>query len=174
LQKDEQYTLYLDKYDPVNGFSVNAGDFFPTTGSLIFYFGSLTQNDCAYRKTAALELTFIDKVSNAITKKLIDPCTTGKIVGASDLSTSTPTDQFVGQDFLYKTAPLQLTTLTKVVLIRVLFSQTKVGVDAGPTDLPLQGKTVTSEAKSPTGVTKRVQLFQSLPQIPADFFVTSF
>lgn len=176
LQRDEQYTLYLDKYTPGSGFSTTAGDFFPTTGNLVFYFGDTTRNDCAYRKTTALELTFIDKDYNAMTRKLIDPCTTGKTVGTSDLSTNTPapTDPLANQNFLYKTAPLQIPSLSKVVLIRVLFSQTRIGVDAGVNNLPLQGKTVTSEAKSPTGVTKRVQLFQSLPQIPADFFVTSF
>jgi len=175
VQKDEQYTLYLDKYTspPIGtGFSIIPGDFF--SGSLTFYFGTLTQNDCASRNTPALELTFVAKDTNAITKKLIEPCSTGKTVSTtSDLSTSTPTDKFMGRDFLYVTNPLAVSS-SKVVLIRVLFGQTSIGVDAGATNLPPQGKTITSEAKSPTGVTKRVQLFQSLPQIPADFFVTSF
>jgi len=167
VQKDEQYTLYLDTYN-AGTFGSNPGDFF--SGNLIFYFGTLSQTDCNSRNTPALELTFIAKDTNAITKKLIEPC--GK-VGTSDLGISTPGGKFLGQDFLYKTASFAV-PLSKVVLIRVLFGQTPIGVDASLTDLPVQGKTVTSEAKSPTGVTKRVQLFQSLPQIPADFFVTSF
>ena len=64
-----------------------------------------------------------------------------------------------------------------LLLIRVLSSsptQTRVGLYADGGNLPLQGRTITSEAKSPTGVTKKVQLFQSFPQIPAEFFVTSF
>jgi len=44
----------------------------------------------------------------------------------------------------------------------------------GDSALPSQGRTIVSQAKSPTGATKTVQLFQSYPQIPTEFFVTIF
>lgn len=44
----------------------------------------------------------------------------------------------------------------------------------GTSTLQVSGQTVTSQATTRTGVTKKVQLFQSYPQIPAEFFFTSF
>jgi hypothetical protein len=40
--------------------------------------------------------------------------------------------------------------------------------------VPFAGRVITSEAKTSTGVTKKIELFQSNPQIPSDFFVTAF
>ena len=61
---------------------------------------------------------------------------------------------------------------TRLLVIRALFGSTKLLVSQA--NLPAQGKTVTSQATTKTGVTKKVQLFQSYPQIPGEFFFTSF
>jgi hypothetical protein len=45
---------------------------------------------------------------------------------------------------------------------------------SAPGNFPIQGKTVSSTATTTTGVSKKVTLFQSYPQIPAEFFTTSF
>jgi len=52
-------------------------------------------------------------------------------------------------------------------------SSTSLGF-VGDANLQASGQTVTSQATTRTGVTKKVQLFQSYPQIPAEFFFTSF
>lgn len=44
----------------------------------------------------------------------------------------------------------------------------------GSTDLPIQAKVVTSNAKTSTGARKEVQLIQEYPQIPAEIFDTIF
>ena len=118
--------------------------------------------------------------STDITRRLVDPC--GKISKPNeDLSTLPPgTYSLGGYSFVYKTQfipigsghPLQNQAL---LIVRSLFASTRVGLEiTGGGTLPVQGKYVTSEAKTPSGVSRKVQLFQSYPQIPAEFFVTSF
>jgi hypothetical protein len=69
---------------------------------------------------------------------------------------------------------------TKLMLIRPLNSDSSIGLQttspfgACSVNLPIQGKTVTSTANTTSGVTRKIELFQSYPQIPADFFITSF
>jgi len=59
-----------------------------------------------------------------------------------------------------------------MLVIRAMFASTKLFIShAG---LPTQGTTVTSQATTSTGVSKKVRLFQSYPQIPAEFFFTTF
>ena len=62
----------------------------------------------------------------------------------------------------------------KFFLVRVLYAPTKLFFSRS-SDLPSQGRTVPSQATSKsTGVSKKVVLFQSHPQIPAEFFTTAF
>ena len=118
--------------------------------------------------------------STDITRRLIDPC--GRISKPNvDLSTlPAGTYSLGGYSFVYKTQfiplgyghPLQNQAL---LIVRSLFASTRVGLElTGGGTLPVQGKYITSEAKTPSGVSRKVQLFQSYPQIPAEFFVTSF
>ncbi len=168
LQQDEQYTLYMSDYTQAAGFTN------PVARSLTFYFGAPSGNNCDSRTAAALEITEVSS-TDTIKRTLVEPCpaSSAKYIGTSGLSTS-PGGTLQNVSFGYTTSALSVAN-DKVVIIRVLFSSSVVGVDTGGlSNLPTQGKTITSEAHSPTGVTKRVQLFQSLPQIPADFFVTTF
>lgn len=165
LQQDEQYTLYVSDYP---GFAN------PSSASMTFYFGPPSGTDCNSRTAPALEITAISGAGNTVARKLIEPCSSGKTIGTTDITTTTG-GSLQNVSFGYTTTALYTPPAnTKVVVIRALFTSTIVGVDTGLGTLKPQGKTITSEARSPTGVTKRVQLFQSLPQIPADFFVTSF
>lgn len=165
LQQDEQYTLYTSDYP---GFGN------PASPSLTFYFGPPSGNDCNSRTAPALELTSISGATNTIERKLVEPCSSGKTIGTTDIAVTTGGSLENVSFGYHTTATYTPPANTKVVIVRTLFSSTVIGIDAGLGTLKPQGKTITSEARSPTGVTKRVQLFQSLPQIPSDFFVTSF
>lgn len=165
ISKDEQYTLYMSKY--ISGVPLPTpapGDYF--NGDLTFYLGS--GPSCP-----VLELTLISN-TNVATRNLIDPC--DQLPGQSGIATTTTGAPFLfeGTNYSYKTSITFNVTNTKVMLIRTLFADTKVGVDAGSTNLPTQGKTIVSDATTKAGSTEKVELFQSHPQIPANFFVTSF
>ncbi|PJC34079.1 hypothetical protein CO048_01345, partial [Candidatus Roizmanbacteria bacterium CG_4_9_14_0_2_um_filter_35_15] len=66
-----------------------------------------------------------------------------------------------------------ISTDSKLMEVRVLYAPTKLFISRS-SDMPLQGKTVVSEVSSSTGVSKKITLFQSYPQIPSEFFSTSF
>lgn len=157
LQPDEQYTFYLSDYSGLNNY---------WNGSLTIYFKS--QTGCP-----ALELTFIDS-NNNISKNLIDPCNKISKPSPDIAATSTGAPYNVDEiSFDYKTASGIAVSNKKLVFVRVLSASTKIGFQ-GSAALKPQGKFVTSTAQLQTGVTKKVTLFQSYPQIPAEFFVTSF
>ncbi len=157
LQPDEQYTFYLSDYPNLNNY---------WNGFLTIYFKS--QTGCP-----ALELTFIDN-NNNISKNLIDPCNKISKPTSDIAATNTGAPYNIdGISFDYKTASGIAVSNKKLVLVRVLSTSTKVGFESNAVLKP-QGKFVTSTAQSQTGVTKKVTLFQSYPQIPAEFFVTSF
>lgn len=163
LQKDEQYTLYVSDYPNFAN---------PINSSLTFYFSPKSSADCSSRNASALELTIVSQ-TNVVTKKLIEPCSSGKVIGTSDLPTTTG-GAFATYEFAYKTSSPLSVSSSKVIIVRSLYGSTAVGIDSGAVNLPIQGKTVNSQARSSTGVSKKVQLFQSYPQVPAEFFVTSF
>ena len=115
--------------------------------------------------------------STDITRRLIDPCGRISKPAFSDLPAfpGSPPFSLGGYSFVYKTQPIPVSNQA-LLIARSLFASTRVGLEltGGGTTLPVQGKYVTSEAKTPSGVSRKVQLFQSYPQIPAEFFVTSF
>ncbi len=167
LQRDEQYTLYLSQYD-------NAAHTFssPFSGDLYFYMKS--ESGCP-----AVELTYVHTdANNSLTRDLIDPC--DQVSGSGELPNLqlVPKTNIKGTDFEYKNQnPKPISGDIKVVFMRVLFNATKLGIQrvAGASSvLPPQGKTTTAQAQTNTSVTSTVSLFQSYPQIPSDFFVTSF
>lgn len=77
-----------------------------------------------------------------------------------------------GSSFACKTQPIAVPADARVMIVRTLFEQTKLGFVGN--GLRPQGRYIISEAQSATGVTKKVQFFQSHPQVPSDFFITSF
>jgi len=174
LQKDEQYTLYLTPYDRVTDtFGAGAYD----GGAMTIYFGQ--NNNCP-----TLELTVMSKDGTYLEKKLVkeaSPVCDAGIQGNSTYSVSNPgaSDTVNGQAFSYKaTIPSVDLTSGNLLFIRVLHSSsnisTPIGIKVAQNALEIQGNTITSQATTATGVTKKVQLFQSGPQIPAEFFVTQF
>lgn len=166
LPKDGQYTFYLADYKTTTGFSTTT---YYNNRTLNINFRSET--DCP-----AIELTFITD-TNGVIRKLIDPC--NLVAGGNkEVTTTIPfVDSFPDVVFQNRSQFLiPSTTKYKVVIVRSLFASTKIGFhDSASNDLLDQGKFITSTARaSSTGVVKKVQLFQSFPQIPAEFFVTSF
>ncbi len=164
LKKDEQYTFYMSTYNPgTNSFTGS-----PFSGSMNVTVN--TQNGvivCGGSTGAALELTFIttDSTNSNPTisdRRMIDPCL------LTNASTGTVS---IGQPFTPAASSLMM---LRVISTSSNFSGVSVNVNNGSGNWPLQGKTIISSAQTLTGATKKLQLFQSYPQLPSEFFVTRF
>lgn len=154
LQKDEQYTFYLANYDNIN--NTFSGYW---SGNLTLCFNNV-----------ALEITLI-KNDNSLVRYAVNPSSSVVINNApqaSSGSTNCPDNSFSNNYNLNSIAN------TKLLIARPIGSQsTRIGIKA-TSNLPLQGSVVISQVKTAAGINKKIQLFQSYPQIPTDFFVTSF
>jgi len=169
LQKDEQYTFYLSDYSNISSTPSFTN---PWTGSIDLFLAS--EGGCP-----SIEVTII-KRDYSLDRYAYNTCDT-TIINASSMQSSSSPTVIDGVSFSYKTgstAPIPVTE-GLVMFVKILNAKTKLGVkgfDAEGNEkiLPLQGKTVESEARTSSGVVKKVQLFQSYPQIPSSFFMTSF
>ena len=159
LQKDEQYTFYLSDYPNL----VN-----PWSGNLNIYL--VSEGGCP-----SIEVTII-KSDHTPDRYTYNTCSS-LIINATNttVQSSTIIDSV---NFSYKiSSPIVVLgpapTGGLVAFVKVLGARTKLGFQSAAT-FPIQGKTVESEARTASGVVKKVQLFQSFPQIPSNFFMTSF
>lgn len=164
LKKDEAYTFYLTTYDsatnsftgsPFSG-NMNISVQIPSAGVV-----------CGPSTSVALEMTFI--VTNAsnsnsavVDRRMIDPCL---------LTNATTGTVSFGQAFTPVASSLMI---LRVITPSTSFSGISLNVNNNSSQWPLQGKTIVSSASTQTGATKKLQLFQSYPQIPSEFFVTRF
>ncbi len=155
--KDGGYTFYLGEYD-VNDKTIGVS----TAQTITLCFQSGTTNP-------AIEVTLVK--SSGVKKYVVDP--DSRINNASN-GLPPPTCPS-GYSFSTDIPGTDIGNDGKFLLVRVLYASTKLFFSRD-LNLPLQGRTITSEAKSSTstGVSKKVVLFQSYPQIPSEFFVTSF
>lgn len=181
LNKDEQYTLYLGSA---------AGDPPDFTNLTPAYSGRL--NICFNQ--GSLEITIMNKnksitrfginskdpdpldgndlIPNALTA--VKPSTT--TLGGTDCPAGTTFTSVYPVD-IDGSANGGILLLARVITRNGSLSTPlgfKVPIGSGDLVLPIQGKTLVSTATTQTGATKIVKLFQSYPQIPTDFFVTSF
>jgi len=165
LQKDEQYTFYLANYNSQNK-TLGSNS---TAQAINLCFGSSSFNP-------ALEITLI-KSDYTVKRYAVNP--QGATIIQNGTSSSSATNcppnnpTFTNQ---YSIPSSDVGTNSQLLIVRIIHAQngaTKIGFQ-GSTDFPLQGSTIISTAKTQAGVQKKVQLFQSYPQIPSDFFVTSF
>lgn len=169
IKKDDQYTFYLST--PV-GAPAN-----PNFGSWTTpEYNNKALTVCSTSSSFAMSLTLLK--SNYTVKRYIINPPSPVISGSGTLpGTSTVTSCPSGETFTYsrQLTNIEVGTNNLLLFIRLVGSGkgAKIGIK-GTDNLPFQGRTVVSEAKSPSGVTKIVRLFQSYPQIPAEFFVTSF
>lgn len=160
IKKDDQFTFYLSTFDPalnkVTG-SIYSGD---TTIQRVTPAGGSYCNTSATQ--FAVEATFINLSNNTIAgRRLIDEC--NLIPGTTD-ETSFGAAINIPSHVL----------ILRVIAPDAAFSGATLSVAAGTGNWPLQGKTIVSQAQTTVGATKKIQLYQSYPQLPAEFFVTSF
>ncbi len=159
IQKDQAYTFYLSNYPGLGS---------PSNVNAYIYVDS--ENNCP-----AVELTYISETNNAVSHDLIDPCNKVNKNLSTALSTSGPVQQVLNNvSFEYKTSIQKPLSNMKLMVMHVLFADTKIGIE-NTSDLPPQGKITSAQAQTKdTNVSSSLQLFQSYPQIPADFLVTRF
>ncbi len=155
--KDGAYTFYLGDYNldtKIIGASTNQ--------NIILCFESGTTNP-------AIEITLVKQ--NSVTKYVVDP--SSRITNASTGSALCIPDSSYG--FSYTIPGADISTDGQFFLVRVFYGSTRL-LFSRSTNLPIQGRTISSQATSliSTGVSKKVVLFQSYPQIPGEFFTTTF
>lgn len=176
VSQDDQYTFYVSDYPALTT---------SYTGNLILYYGSDGAGSCNNsRTTPAVEVSIIyGGNGDQIERLLYESCTSGASIGGSyssnKIQPNAASTIFGGINFSYNTIgrPINLSSYpnAKMVIVRTLFAKSRVGfASGGAAQLPSQGKLIRSEAVSRSGVSKVVTLTQSFPQIPADFFVTTF
>lgn len=163
IPKDGSYTFYLTGYDSQTNQVIKSsfGDdiSIDRTEPAGIYCGTPNQ--------FAVELTFLNMGDGVVTRRLIDEC--DLIDDSIDEVAFGATISTVG----FSSDPHVL--LLRIISPSSAFTGAKLTlINESDNNWPLQGKTVTSTARTSTGVTKKVQLFQSYPQLPAEFFVTSF
>jgi hypothetical protein len=156
LQKDEQYSFYLSDYPAFTN---------KWTGDLSIYFLS-EEGQCP-----SIEILLITG-TNTQKRYAYNTCAS-TIVNAA--LASNVTTQIETTTFRWKTGTPLTITDGVIAFVKVYGGKTRLGFkDERGVSLPTQGKTVESEARTATGVVKKVQLFQSYPQIPSSFMMTSF
>ena len=164
IQSNNHYMLYLSSYP---GFGS------PYDGNVTLYYS--TKSSCTDASADALEITVISGTSYpyTITRYLSDGG--NRIISGATEYESAGSYSVDSVGFTCKTKAILISSATnpKIMIARSIFNPTRIGFE-GLTPLSAQGTIITSEAKTPSGVSKKIQLFQSYPQIPADFFTTSF
>lgn len=169
IEADEQLTFYTSNYpDMTGGYSQ----------PLDIYFDEDSTSACGSTRTKpALEISYVYGADGEnVGRQVVDPCSSGSRIAGNNLtpvdSTSFNIDSYT---FNYKLrTPVNTSAYPnlKYILVRVFYGPTRIGFVGN--NLPSQGKTIRSEAHSISGASKIVQVYQSYPQIPADFFVTTF
>lgn len=180
IEKDAQYTFYLANYSEGE---FDTGSAYPSTGNIKVLYGNSSMNDCS---EMALEQTilsgntgsysytrYIADYGNNIHTSHANDGDIGEPLGAvrpiSGTNSTNPVNFYCQAQL-----PSPLPNNLKMIFVRPLYEDTRLAFQSTGASLPSQGKTVRAVAKSNTGVTKIVELFQSFPQLPANLFVTSF
>lgn len=174
LRKDDQLTFYLVDY--ISQYNTTTREF--TTGyssgnDIEVYF---SQNPSCM----ALEFTLINRDGTSVKRFLANPVCDAFISGNGLVVSSGPFT-VNGETFNYKVtlsaAQLSGNSLLIARVITTIPTLTSKIEFTSLINLPSQGNVVTGEAQSLTGdikVTKEVNFIQQYPQIPSDFFLTSF
>src|SRR3989339_123269 len=163
IEANGSYTFYLGNY---NVSSKTMSDLPAQDYTICFENGSPDE--------PALEITLVK--DSGVKKYVVDPNSPKKI---SNAPVNTPACNPDSTNYSYSIhiPSADVGADAKFLIIRVLYSPTRLFFTGGnnlltPTILlPVQGRTITSQATSNTslGVSKKVVLFQSYPQIPGEF-----
>lgn len=162
LDMDEQYSFYLSDYPSLsNSFS----------NSLAIYYGSDASTTSCNDLSVEVALVYFNG-SYKIKRWVGD--TGSKLKGSGQIgSASSNTKNGVSFKCSMSLPSLSSYPNAKILFVRALYQPTKFGFE-GSSVFPKQGTTVVSKAQTVSGVTKTIELFESYPQIPADFYVTAF
>jgi len=154
IQKDAQYTVYLNE-------SANY-----TSPVQLYFLSTGTNCSSTYNKPSAFEIVAFN--NNLVSRYLVDPC---EIFNGALLIKTSPASQIIG-----KTSFSQYVEVfpqgMRFLIVRPIRNTLTLGVISN--NLPNQGQIVRSEAYTTTGVLRAVEVQRSLPQMPAEFFVTQF
>jgi hypothetical protein len=166
LQANGHFTFYLDDYPDFDN---------PYSGSLVLYYS--TKASCTDSSADALEITMIYGTSYPYTIKRFIADGGNRLVAGTDKYQSQGNYTIGDVAYTCKTKSIAISLPNpNMMIVRSIFNATRVGFETsgGSGSLPPQGTIITSEAETPSGVKKIIQLFQSYPQIPLEFFTTSF
>lgn len=165
LGKDAQYTMYLTEYNATTH-EVTDGTF---TDRIVVDRVFPDSADCGTNSFAA-ELTFINVTEGIVTRRIVDiEC---------DVISGENNEADLGFPSTIDTSTFSADP--HVMIVRIIapdnnFDGAKISFtrESGQ-DWPAQGRSVISEATTGGNVSKKIKLFQSYPQFPAEFFVTTF
>lgn len=172
ISKDAQYTFYLKGYDTAAN-AILTGSF--DDDITIERVMPSDPNYCDGAQAFALEITAIDATpltGGIVERYVIDEC---------DLIESDTNQYTFSDNDAFPTASLSPDPhllIARAIAPSNAFDGAKIKfVNENGNNFPAQGRTITSTASvgddAEQNVTKKVRLFQSFPQIPAEFFVTS-
>lgn len=166
LSKDSQYTFYLTGYNATTH-QVIADKFLD---NIIINKTSPEDSSSCGANAFAVEITFINTANGIVTRRLIDrECDI--IAGEANEADINFGDAIQTSGF---------SSHPHVMILRILaasnnFEGTKLRIEReGGESWAAQGRTFVSEAATGGKVIKKIQLFQSHPQFPVEFFVTTF
>lgn len=170
IYKDEQYTFYLVNYDSANK-TLNGNS---TQQAINICFNQTSSN------RSALEISLI-KSDYSIKKYAYNPNGITIINNAPSSNSPPPANSCPNGETFYDQIVINASDIginSLLLIIRLINNSSnnvssKIGFKANA-NFPLQGKIIISTAKSPAGAVKKIKLFQSYPQIPSEFFVTTF
>lgn len=168
LSSGEAFTFYLGSYNSSTKSISNPG----TDNNISIAYDTSSSANC---NNIVLDIAVVTTTS--VFRYLAD---TGNNFNSSGTQIGSATSSTVnGTTYQCKTSNITVANALNPRFLVVRFisvggpSSTTLGM-TGTSTLQVSGQTVTSQATTRTGVTKKVQLFQSYPQIPAEFFFTSF
>lgn len=146
----------------------------PYTGQVRLYWGS-TGQDCAasgdsYPSALEVLLIYGNKNSPQLYREVFDPCS-GRINGSTTVETITGGIEHAGNRYQYRATFPSAGSMTNGLLFKVIpiYNSTRIGLEGLNGALPSQGSVITSTGKSGDTV-RKIQYFQSFPQIPNELF----
>ncbi len=170
ISKDGQYTFYLLGYD-TDAEEILTGNFDDDIS--INRIEPSDSDYCSGTEAFAVELTLIDATPSTggiVERYIIDEC---------DLIDSDTSQYTFGQSMPFASvSPEPHIVIARVIAPSNSFDGAQIQFEnESVNDFPAQGRTVISTASvgetQNENVTKKIKLFQSHPQFPTEFFVTS-
>lgn len=163
IEKDGEYTFYLGAYTAATPptFGASAAE------DIRICFGTSGNQP-------ALDISIIKAAAPKIRRYAVDPQSriANVTTGTAGCAGNTTGTTFA---YSYVLPGAEVGTDARLLIVKTLYASSQLLFvrASGTTAFPSQGSLIQSSATSNTsGVTKKIQLFQSHPQIPAEFFTT--